>query len=271
MVSPRQSRVRQILATGESASCIKLNLNDPRIMEIAGLAGFDAIWLCNEHVPNNWTNLENQIRAARLYNVDVILRVEKGSYSDYIKAFEMDAMGIMIPHVSSAEEARKIVQMVRPYPLGLRAMDGGNLDGLFCQVAPDDYIRNLRDERLIIVQIESPEALEQVEEIAKVEGIDGILFGPGDFSHALGKYGDMSDPRIAEARKRVGLAAQANGKFAMSAGMPQPQEELEAFGYRLFVNCGDVVNLFNIFREKASQIRQDASKVAEVKAFTPYR
>lgn len=271
MIAPRQSRIRKLIASGESAACIKLNLNDPRIVEIAGLAGFDAVWLCNEHVPNHWINLENQVRAGRLYNMDVIVRVDKGSYSDYIKAFEMDAMGIMVPHVNSAEEAKEIVKMVRPYPLGLRAMDGGNLDGLFCQIPPQDYLRNLREERLIIVQIENPEALEQVEAIAQVEGIDGILFGPGDFSHALGQYGDMSDPRIAEARKRVGLAAQAAGKFAMSAGMPQPQQELEALGYRVFTNCGDVVNLFNIFKEKASQIRQNSNKASNPEGFTPYR
>ena len=87
----RQSRVLKRLRNGRPASCMKLNLSDPRVVEICGLAGVDAIWLCNEHVLNDWLNLEHQVRAAKLHDVDTIVRVSKGSYSDYIKPFEADA------------------------------------------------------------------------------------------------------------------------------------------------------------------------------------
>jgi len=61
------------------------------------------VWLCNEHVPNDWLNLEHQIRAAKLFDMDTIVRVSKGSYSEYIKPFECDATGIMVPHIASAD------------------------------------------------------------------------------------------------------------------------------------------------------------------------
>src|SRR5688572_10487375 len=107
----RPSRVLRKIRQGELATMAKINLADPRIIEIAGHAGIDAVWLCNEHVPNDWINLENMIRAARLHDMDALVRVAKGSYGDFIKPLEAGAAGIIVPHVSSAEEARAIVEM----------------------------------------------------------------------------------------------------------------------------------------------------------------
>ena len=87
----RPSRVLQRLRAGELPTVLKINLADPRVIEIAGLSGVDAVWLCNEHVPNDWIGLENQIRAARIHNVDTLVRVARGSYSDYIRPLEADA------------------------------------------------------------------------------------------------------------------------------------------------------------------------------------
>ncbi len=91
----------------------------------------DAVWLCTEHVPNDWLSLENQIRAARIHDVDALVRVGRGSYSDYIRPFEAGAAGIIVPHVANEEEARQIVEWVRFHPAGKRALDGGNVDGNF--------------------------------------------------------------------------------------------------------------------------------------------
>ena len=97
----RSSRILRELRAGKRPTCFKLNLGDPRVIELCGLAGASAVWICNEHVSNDWFNLENQIRAAKLYDVDTIVRVEKGSYSDYVKPFEADATAIMVPHVKN--------------------------------------------------------------------------------------------------------------------------------------------------------------------------
>src|SRR5262249_41625108 len=148
--------------------------SDPRVVELAGLSGADAAWICMEHVANDWVGLENQIRAARVHDIDSLVRVQRGSYSDYIRPLEADATGIIVPHVASEEEARQIVDWVRFHPLGRRALDGGNADGLFCQVPMDVYLRHSNEERLLVLQIESPEALEQVEAIAAVPGFNMI-------------------------------------------------------------------------------------------------
>ena len=244
----RQSRILRELRAGKAPTCFKLNLSDPRILELGGLAGVSAIWICNEHVSNDWFNLENQIRAAKLYDVDTIVRVEKGSYSDYVKPFESDATAIMVPHVKTADEARHIVEMTRFHPLGRRAMDGGNPDGRYCQIPINDYMAHSNSERLLIFQIESPEALENVEAIAAVPGYEMLLFGPGDFSHLLGKPGQITAPEVVAARKRVGAAARKHGKFAMASGMIAPRAELEAEGYGVFTLGADVLGLGQYFK-----------------------
>jgi 4-hydroxy-2-oxoheptanedioate aldolase len=246
----RSSRILRELRAGQQPTCFKLNLGDPRVIELCGLAGASAVWICNEHVSNDWFNLENQIRAAKLYDVDTIVRVEKGSYSDYVKPFEADATAIMAPHVTTAAEARHIVELTRFHPLGRRAVDGGNIDGRYCQIPVADYMAHSNSERLLIFQIESPEALENVEAIAAVPGYDMLLFGPGDFSHLIGKPGQIDAPEVVAARKRVGAAARKHGKFVMSPGLLAPRRVLEAEGCRVFTLGADVLGLGEYFKAR---------------------
>ncbi len=251
----RRSRLLEKLRRGELASLLKLNLSDPRVVEIAGLSNADGVWLCTEHVPSDWLNLENQIRAARIHDIDTLVRVGRGSYSDYIRPIEADATGIIVPHVSSANEARQIVDWVRAHPIGRRAIDGGNIDGQFCLLPIDEYIHHINTERLIVLQIESPEALANVDEIAAVAGFDMLLFGPGDFSHRIGKPGKLDAPEVVEARKRVAGSARAHGKFAMTAGLIAPFEDLVNEGYQVFNVGADVAGLSGYFSQRLQLIK----------------
>ncbi|MCX6944459.1 MAG: aldolase/citrate lyase family protein [Verrucomicrobiota bacterium] len=251
----RSSRVLKLLAAGQLPTVLKLNLSDPRVVEIAGLCGADAVWLCQEHVPNDWLGLENQIRAARVHNLDTLVRVTRGSYSDYVRPFEADATGIIVPHVANADEARQIVEWVRFHPVGKRALDGGNLDGQFCLVPMADYLRHSNAERVVILQIESPEALEHVEAIAAVPGFNGILFGPGDFSHRIGLAGQLGAPAVVAARRRVAAACRQHGKFAMTAGLIAPFPELIEEGYRVIGIGADVLGLTSYVQQRLEVVR----------------
>jgi len=246
----RSSRILRVLREKRFPATMKLNLTDPRIAEMAGIAGYDALWLCNEHVPTDWKDLENTIRAARLHDMDTLVRVSKGSYSDYVRPLEAGATGIVVPHVESAEEARRIVAMTRFHPLGKRALDGGNTDGAFCVAPVEDYLHNSNTEKLIVLQIESPEGLAQVEAIAAVPGFDGFLFGPGDFSHRVGKVGQLQCPETTVARRRVAKAARAEGKFVWAAGLYAPFAELVADGHNVFNLGSDVGGLNTWFQQR---------------------
>jgi len=249
----RTSRVLRESRDGLLASCIKINITHPDIVELAGLAGASAVWLCNEHVPNDWKDLAHCVRAAKIHDMDVIVRVSKGSYSDYLKPFEMDAAGIMIPHVATAAEARQIVETCRFQPLGRRPMDGGNSDGAYCQIPAAEYIEASNREKFLILQIESPEAVEHIEEIAAVPGYDFLLFGPGDYAHLIGRVGDVQHPDVMAARRKVEDAARRHGKklFAVAAGgTPEDQRER---GYTIVSVGGDVWNLGEAFRQAVSK------------------
>lgn len=238
----RSSRIRRRIRDGNLATVLKMNLVDPRIVEIAGLSGLDAVWLCNEHVPNDWLNLENMIRAARLHDMDALVRVAKGSYGDFIKPLEAGAAGIIVPHVESVEEARAIVEMTSFHPLGKRALDNGNVNGAFARVSVGDYIEFWRREQLVIIQIESPDALEQVEKIAAVPGLNGLFFGPGDFAHRSGKAGNGRAPEIAAARQRVAQAARSAGIFSFALNFDSPGKIAEE-GHHIVSIGADVVGL----------------------------
>ena len=252
----RTSRVLKKLRRGQVASCVKINLADPRVTEISGMCGIDCVWLDMEHVPNDWSAIENQIRAAKIYDTDVLVRVARGSYSDYVKPLELDAAGIMVPHLMSLADAQKVVWQTRFHPIGRRPVDGGNADGGYCMIDFNEYLETANKERFVVVQIEDPEPMKELEQIAQLEGIDMLFFGPGDFSQGIEAPGRWDDPRITEARKRVAEAACQNGKFAGTVCGVNNLEQTVEMGYR-FVSVGaDVVGLAEYFKTIVAAFEQ---------------
>jgi 4-hydroxy-2-oxoheptanedioate aldolase len=239
----RPSKVLAKLRAGKTVNCVKLNLADARAAEIAAQCGADSIWLDVEHVPNTIRDIEEQVRAAKIYDCDAVVRVERGSYSDLVRPLEMDASGIIVPHVMSAEDARQIVRHTRFHPLGRRPLDGGNADGAYCAVPLDAYLEQANRERFVIVQIEDPEALDEVDAIAAVEGIDMLFFGPGDFSHAIGLAGQIDHPDVQDAFRKVAASALAHNKFAATTSSLENLSKLVDMGYRFLAGGADVIAL----------------------------
>ncbi len=249
----RPSKVLQKLRAGNAVSCVKMNLSDSRAVEIAALAGFDCVWADMEHVPNDLCVVERQVLAAKTHGVDTMVRVSRGGYSDYVRPLELDAAGIMVPHVMGVEDARRVVKMARFHPVGLRPVDGGNADGAFCAVEFNDYLAEANRERFLIVQIEDWEPLAELDEIAALDGVDMLFFGPADFSQSIGAPGQWNHPAIADGRKRVAEAALRHGKFAGTVGGTANLPELLELGYRFLSVGADVVGLGQYFRGLVSQ------------------
>jgi 4-hydroxy-2-oxoheptanedioate aldolase len=249
----RHSRVLEKLRRGEIVSCSKTNLADSRVVEIMAMAGFDCVWNDMEHIPNDYSSIEKQILAAKVYNTDILVRIPRGGYSDYIRPLEMDATGIMVPHLMSLEDAKNVVRMTKFYPLGRRAVDGGNADGGYTAVDFNEYLKQANHERFVVVQIEDPEPLAELEEIAALEGIDMLFFGPGDFSQGIGAPGQWDHPDLINARARVAKAATAHGKFAGTVGNVANLEELVDLGYRFISVGADVIGLWQYWAGLVSQ------------------
>lgn len=243
----KPSRVLRKLRAGKTATCVKINTADPRVVELASSYDFDCIWFDNEHVPTDWLQLENMVRAAKLHDTDALVRVARGSYSDYIRPLELDATGLMVPHIMSADDARQVVRNTRFHPLGRRPVDGGNLDGFFCRIPPLEYMQQANEQRFVCVQIEDPEPMAQLDEIASVEGIDMLFFGPGDFAHGIGKPGQFDAPELREARSAVAAAAKAHGKFAGTTCGVTAIPEMLGMGYNFLALGADVTGLTEYF------------------------
>ena len=250
----RRSKVLEQLRSGKPAFSVKSNLADPRAIEIGCAYGFDCMWICHEHIPSDWLRIEDMVRAAKLHDVDAMVRVARGSYSDYIWPFEMDASGIMVPHLMSADEARWVVRMTRFHPIGRRPWDGGNLDGFFCQIPPEDYMKGSNEEKFVACQIEDPEPMDELDEIAAVPGYDILFFGPGDFSHGIGKPGQPNAPEVVEARKAVAAAARKHGKFAATMGSIEAIPQLMEEGFQFFSVAADVIGLCNYYGQVAEAL-----------------
>lgn len=244
----RPSRVLAKLREGKVVSSFKFNLSCPRTIEIVSMLGFDCVWLDREHTASDLQVIERQINAAKIHNVDTLVRVQRGSYSDMVNPLELDASGIMIPHCMSAADAVQIARTTRFHPIGRRPVDGGNADGSFCLLDFQQYLKEANDQRFIIIQIEDPEPLAELDAIASVPGIDMLFFGPGDFSHSIGAPGKWDDPRLIDARRKVAAAAVKHGKFAGTVGMPNA--EMLDMGYRFFNFAADVFAISDYAKEK---------------------
>lgn len=263
----RPSRVLNKLRAGEVAYCTKLNLADSRVAEIAAMSGFDCIWTDMEHVANDWSAIEKQILAAKAYGVDTIVRVARGSYSDYIRPLELDAAGIMVPHIMSAADAKAVIRSTKFHPLGLRPVDGGNADGAYCNVDFADYLKQANEQRFNILQIEDVEPVEELEAIISLPGLDMIFFGPGDFSQSIGAPGQMDHPLLLETRKRIAELAIKHGKFAGTVGSTGNAAELVELGYRFISVGADVISLTQYYRSIFGELhKQDKGRINSVYA-----
>src|SRR5262245_21045057 len=124
----RTSRVRRKLEADKPVICTKINTTDPVIVDIIGLMGFDCLWICSEHSAIDWDRLGHLIRTSAMNNMDSMIRIAKGSYSDLIRPLELGASGVMVPHCMDLDEAKQVAQTARFHPLGHRPLDGGNSD-----------------------------------------------------------------------------------------------------------------------------------------------
>jgi len=244
----RKSNVLERLRQGKIACSIKVNVSGIDATEIAAMSGFDCVWTCMEHCPHDLETIKMQSAICKAHDTDLLVRVPRGSYSDLIRPLELDATGIMVPHVMSLEDAKKIVNQTRFHPIGRRPIDGGNSDGKYCMIPTEEYLRESNRNKMVILQIEDPEPMEKdLEAICELEGYDILFFGPADYAHAMGMPTNLRGEEIVAARKRIAKTARKYGKFLGTvSGAGDPRVLLEE-GFQ-FLNLGsDVGALINSY------------------------
>lgn len=238
----RASKVKAKLRRGEPVLLTALALMDPSLFELASLMGFDGIWLDLEHHAVSVETAAGLIRAARVGSSDVMTRPAKGELMRMGRLLEAGAQGIMYPRCGSADEAREVVKWSKFASLGRRGLDSGNADNPYCSVPLEPYVRLANEETFIVVQIEDPEALDEVDAIASVEGVDVLFLGPGDFSVLSGIPGQFEHPKVEEAIRRIARAAEQAGKvWGLPTPSPERSRQLLDMGARFLAHGADIL------------------------------
>src|SRR3954469_19134921 len=208
----RASRVLGKVRSGEPALGIALHLTDPSVYEMAGLMGFDAIWMDMEHHAYSLETAGGLMRAARVGDADIVARPGKGEFMRMARLLESGATGIMYPRCSGPEEAREVVRWAKFAPIGQRGFDGAGADAPYCMVPMADYVREANKQTFVLIQLEEPGAIEQAEAVAAVPGVDMIMLGPADFTVLTGIPGQFDHPSVDAAVEKIARAARNTGK-----------------------------------------------------------
>lgn len=191
----------------------------PQIVEMIGLLGFNWVLLDCEHGTMTPESVELMTMAADAAGITALARPRSSDRAAILEVLERGVAGVQVPHVSTVEEARSIVDAVKYHPVGTRSLAARTRPaGYGVRLTLDDYARTANDETLICVQLESREALANVAEILEVDGIDAVFLGPSDLSQAFGHPGQVEHPLVAREMEKAFATIVGSGKSAGSAG-----------------------------------------------------
>lgn len=182
--------------------------------EIISQAGFDWVLLDTEHSPNELPDLLTQLQAMGRGSAAPMVRVAWNDPVLIKRVLDIGAQSILLPYVQSAQEAQRAVEAVRYPPKGIRGVSAGSRASQYGRIK--DYLGRADEEICLIVQIETRSALEQLEAIGEVEGVDGVFIGPADLSASFGHLGHPQHP---ETQTALQDAAQRLGRLGKAAGI----------------------------------------------------
>ena len=199
-----------------------ISLASPEIAEIISHTGYDWLFIDAEHGAFNPQQAQPMLQAAG--NTPCVIRVPAGDDVWIKKALDIGAAGIIVPQVHTAEQAEQIINQCKYSPVGNRGVGIGRAHTY--GLSFENTIKHANDETVVILQAESQKAIDNIEEIVKVPGLDAILVGPYDLSASLGRIGEVNHPEVQEAINRVADVCKAAeiklGYFGVNASAVKP-------------------------------------------------
>ncbi len=193
-----------------------------RLAELAIKTGFDTVWVEMEHGPIDFQAAEAICLAAEVSGGFATIRVSDGQRCHVLRALEVGARIVVVPMVNTADEARQIVQYGKFPPVGLRGYNSRSRGVQYGLVDVKTAFALANQRVHLLAQIETTEAVNNLDSICAVEGLSGILIGPGDLSISLGCTADMANPRLGEVVSDCIRRARAAGKHAGILVSPGP-------------------------------------------------
>jgi len=189
-----QNPFKRALKAGKAQIGLWSSLSSNYSVEVIAGAGFDWILLDCEHSPNDLESLLAQLQAAAPYPGHSVVRVPWNDMVNIKRVLDVGAQSLLIPYVSTAEEARAAVSYTRYPPAGVRGVAGTTRATRFGRVK--DYAKRAHEEVCVLVQVETQGALDNIEAICAVDGVDGVFIGPADLHASLGYTGEIANPKV---------------------------------------------------------------------------
>lgn len=229
------------------------------LVEIVGALGFDFVVLDAEHTAIPLDQMEHLIRAAEAGGVAPIVRVATLDRAIITRALDLGAAGVIVPQVNSAADAHEAVQAAKYHPIGKRGMAIARAGG-YGVSGSDSYYADANRETLLIVQVETRDAVEHLPSILSVRGVDAILIGPMDLSQSLGFPGQTELPAV---RALIEGVVQQACQLGMPVGMftmdPQAAKQWREQGCR-FVLLGTDLHFFATGARQALELWNEAGE-----------
>ena len=244
----------------EGKLAIGLGLRQARTVDIAQIAktsGFDWLFIDCEHNSMN-VDTAAQIAAASLaVGITPIVRVPGYEHHHASRALDNGAHGVVFPHVDTPEQARRLADYCRYPPVGHRSMGGGLQQLGFAPMPVGEAAQLANEETMVVVMLESPQAIENCEAIAAVPGIDAVLIGTNDLCFEMGIPGQFDDARVADVYTRLVAACRKHGKFPGMGGVYAPEllQRYIGMGVRLVLAGSDFSLLMQAAGARASLVR----------------
>ena len=175
-----------------------LGLADPYSAELCATAGFDWLLIDGEHGPNDLRSMLGALQAVAPYPSHPVVRIPQGDTALIKLVLEIGATTLLVPMVESAAQARELVRATRYPPQGVRGVGSGLARSSRWSAYPN-YLQEANDSICLLVQVETASALAQLDDIAAVEGVDGVFIGPADLSASMGHLGNPGHPDVRQA------------------------------------------------------------------------
>jgi 2-keto-3-deoxy-L-rhamnonate aldolase RhmA len=253
-----RSVAKERLLAGELA--IGVGLRQARTVDIAKImktAGFDWLFIDQEHSAMSLDDAAEISCAAQDAGITPIVRVPGFEHYHAAKALDGGAQGIVVPHVDTPEVAATMVQHCRYPPIGKRSVTGALPQLDFAAVPLDEGTEAVNDATLLVLMIETGEAVANAKAIAATPGVDVLLVGANDLSMELGVPGALDHPKMIDALEKIVAACKASGIFPGLGGIYQSAliERCVAMGFRMILTGSDLSLMLNAGKAKTAEVR----------------
>lgn len=249
--------VKPRLKNREKLAVSWVQTNSPIACEIMAQQGFDILCIDMEHSPVDFSSLVSLLQAMQGYGPVPFVRAPWNDLVTLKRILDCGTLGLHIPYVNTAEEARAAMQACKYPPIGNRGCAGSPRANGFGS-GNGDYLKRINDEVVVMVAMETPEAAQNIEQIIQVDGVDGIFIGPTDLSVTMGHFCNPGHPEVqACIREMEEKVLKGSDKFLGTVATSMAQaKELYDRGYSYVAFTGDASAMRTMAAQQMKEFRE---------------